>query len=256
MRKLLLIGLIISSSAKLFAQEADVETKTLRLGFRAQPIFSWMHIETRNLKNNGVSVGGKFGILIDKSFGKNKNYAFGTGIDFVMVAGSALTSDSLYKINIEPVGLDTVRLNSRKYKLQYLDIPLTLKLKTNPIGDFVYFVQLGGTIGVNISAKSEDNGYSQLKNAQFTETVKLKTGLGSGSEVKLVRAEVSLGIGAEWSIISNLGLMMGVSYHKGLMNVFNGKNQNIKENVTGKTLNPISQSASLNYVSLNLALLV
>jgi hypothetical protein len=261
MKKTIFVPILVFFSLNLFSQEPAPPEAKARLGFRAQPVFTWMSFDTKHFKNDGATVGGKFGLLIDAKLGKN--YAFGTGLDFLMAGGKSTISDTVFRLSSTSAGYDTISLTSRTYKLQYLEIPLTLKLKTNQIGYFTYFVQLGGTIGVNISAKAEDVGSRYLNGkpyAEFTETSKLKMGLASGSEVKLIRAEVNLGVGAEWSIVSNLSLMVGISYHKGLTNVFNGKNQSLAERYTapqpiGIVRNPISQKATANYFALDLALL-
>ena len=253
MKKLYLLLVSSFLCVQLFAQEA--EPSKVRLGFKAQPIFSWMSFETKNVSSDGMRVGGKFGLMTDVRLGKN--YAFATGLDFLMTGGHAAISDSVYKINQVSFGNDTIYLRSRGYKFQYLEIPLTLKMKTNQIGYFTYFIQLGGAIGFNISAKADDAGVSS-KGIDNLETVKLKAGLGSGSEVKLIRTEVNVGIGTEWAIQGNLSLVVGASFHKGLTNVFNGKNANLTEQYrsgAGVVNNQIAQKSSANYVSLNIGLL-
>lgn len=260
MKKLVLLCSILCLGSTIFAQDAAIipaEQPKVRLGLRVTPTINWMGFDTQHFKNDGVRMGAKFGLLMDARLGKN--YAIGTGIDFVMAGGIGAISDSVIKVNVIDGLSDTILMSRRTYKLQYVEIPLTLKLKTNQIGYFTYFVQLGGSVGFNVSAKSEEEGKSLSSGKEYGETVKLKAGLASGSEVKLVRAEVNIGLGAEWAIQGNLGLMFGVSYHKGVTNVFNGSNKNLmnyyKVPVNGTNTQSISQKSTNSYVAIDIALL-
>jgi len=255
MKKCILLGSVFLLSLGVYAQESD--QPKLRLGLRVTPTVNWMGFDTRNFQNDGARMGAKFGLLMDARLGKN--YAFGTGIDFVMTGGIGSISDSVIKVNSIDGVSDTILLRNRTYKLQYVEIPLTLKLKTNQIGYFTYFVQLGGSVGFNVSAKSVEEGQSLSNGKEYNETAKLTVGLASGSEVKLVRAEVNIGLGAEWAIQGNLGLMFGVSYHKGVTNVFNGSNKSLmnyyKVPVNGSNTQSISQKSTNSYVAIDIALL-
>ncbi|MBX7181578.1 MAG: PorT family protein [Bacteroidia bacterium] len=261
MKKLLSLFLVSLLSTSLFAQDsspaAAQDAPKVRLGLRATPTINWMGFDTQHFKSSGVRMGAKFGLLMDARLGKN--YAIGTGLDFVMAGGIASISDSVIKVNETDGIFDTILMNQRTYKLQYVEIPLTLKLKTNQIGYFTYFVQLGGSVGFNVSAKSIEAGKSLTTGKEYAETVKLKAGLASGSEVKLVRAEVNIGVGAEWAIQGNLGLLFGVSYHKGVTNVFNGSNKNLqnyfKVPVNGTNTVSIQQKSTNSYVAVDIALL-
>lgn len=257
-KKHLIFPLLCVASMHSIGQTVESDPPKAQLGFRAQPIFSWIGFETANFKSNGLGVGGKFGLVADVRLGKN--YAFGTGLEFLMLNGKADVANSVFKV-LPPVGgqSDSIFLTSRNYKLQFLEIPLTLKLKTNQIGRFTYYVQFGGGIGVAISAKATDEGsFNDIATSAYSETVKLKMGLGSGSEVKLVRAGVSVGAGAEWQVQGNLRLMFGLSYNKGITNNFNGKNTNLTERISGGTATEyrkLSQRGTANYVALDIALL-
>jgi hypothetical protein len=82
-----------------------------------------------------------YGLVADLYF--TENYAFSTGAE-VNYKGGSLRMDP------EPAP-------SRKFDLQYLEIPLTLKMRTNQIGPLSYFGQVGLSGGLKLKSSQDIN---------------------------------------------------------------------------------------------------
>lgn len=161
-------------------------SKNMRLGFTASPTFGWMqnfgNTATVSIKGNGSKTGFSYGVLGD--FGFSENYFFSTA--FVLTT-----------INSKVTYTQNALVNERIYKLQYFEVPLTIKLKTSDIGDKKFYGQFGLVPGVKTSSKQIDSG-----NAAKDDTNILRLGL-------------LIGGGAEWKV-SGVNILTGLSYNNGL----------------------------------------
>lgn len=157
------------------------------------------------------------GVIADYFFGEN--YAFSTGLIY-MGKGAGVSYD-VY-------GSDPNQPPSRKsdeFGIQYLEIPVTVKLFTNDIAtDTRLYFQAGGSFDPRISAKvnsekldanNEDKKYSSYFN--------------------LMDISVLIGAGAELQMGESTKIFGGLSYHRGLIDIddyyeerFDNKNIEIK----------------------------
>jgi hypothetical protein len=109
------------------------------------------------------------------------------------------------------------------YNLQYLQVPVALKLFTNEIGtDLKMYFVVGGTLGLKIDEKEkswDENGSSAQKPSK-----------GSGHSFGDVG--LLLGSGVEYQMGETTTLFFGLSYNRGLLDIaskkgpmwFSGKN--------------------------------
>src|SRR5580765_1493502 len=96
-----------------------------------------------SIKKNGSYIGFCYGLLMDVKI--PKNYAFSTGLIISYDGGKLNYLDSV-KFNTlpnttYPPGTDV------EYRLQYVEIPVSIKLMTNQIGYITYFGQFGLNAG-------------------------------------------------------------------------------------------------------------
>ena len=92
-----------------------------------------------------------------------------------------------------------------EYKLQYLQIPATLKLFTNEIApDVKGFLQIGSALEILVFNEEEDPSYTTVE--KFTP----------------IDIPVILGAGIEFRAGINTAIFGGFSYQRGLVNVVNG----------------------------------
>ncbi len=211
MKKLLIITLLIGSSIFSFSQK-------LKLGVCLNPHFDWFNENTSLMKSDGSKTGIMGGLVIENYF--SKNYAFTTGILLGSYGGKMVYNDTIM-IRTDEKNINVPPALQVKYKLQYITVPIGLKLKTNQIGFFSYYAHLGFSPQINIRAKAEAG--SLLDNA------------GIGKEVGLFNISYYFGGGLEYSLGGNTAIVLGVTYNNGFLDILT--KQNSKQILNYLTIN-------------------
>lgn len=183
MRKnLLLVVLLISSSSIGYAQ--------FQLGFKFSPTISTNRIdsdsETRSFSSDGAGVKFNVGLLADYQL--TDNYFFSTGIFLA-------SKQSAFKVS------DALGTRTEEYALQYVQIPVTLKLFTNEIAlDKRIYFQVGGTMDVNVKEKPKKDSYTYIE------------------DFRLFDSSLIIGVGLEYKVGVSTIVFGGFTYSRGLLN--------------------------------------
>ncbi|WP_026897784.1 porin family protein [Daejeonella oryzae] len=194
--KILLLAVFL---APLFANAQYSEKNKVQLGFTTSPTFGWLTFpsgQTPPIEPDGMRTGFSYGVLADIPF--SDNYYFST----------ALTVSTLNAKATEP------GINTSVYKLQYLEVPLTLKLKSNEMDNRRFYGQFGLNTGINIGSK-QDIVYT----APATPDEKNKD---IGNQINTFRAGLIIGGGAEWKVGDNMNVLTGLSFSNGFTDVLDG----------------------------------
>ncbi|MBC6699648.1 porin family protein [Hymenobacter sp. BT190] len=197
MKKTLLAALLVGASAATASAQVEIGLKLspsiTNLRTEAPSSFGFVNEKSK------ITLGG--GLVVDYFFGEN--YAFSTGLQLVGKGGTISYIDPATSPN---------RRITQKIGLQYLEVPVTVKLFTNDIAtDTKLYFQLGGSLGGAISGKIDGN--------------KRYTDPGTGQESKALdhviipEAAVLLGVGAEYQVGQSTKVFGGISYHRGLLNI-------------------------------------
>ncbi len=186
MRKHLLFTLVYLLSLVLSAQKTN-----FKLGLKLAPILSNTRVqlddELFEIENDGNAVKLSFGLIMDNQI--SDTYAFSTGLIYMPKEARVLiaSGDSL---NAE-----------EQYKLQYLQIPLTLKLYTNELKpDLKVYFQLGGALEIKV-----------YEEALATDE--------SITAFHPIDVPVILGSGIEFRAGLTTTIFGGFSYQRGLLNI-------------------------------------
>lgn len=171
------------------AQTLNAQDSKFDFGLKVSPTLAWMK-GSGELSNNGSRIGFAYGLMADINF--TNNYALGTGIDVTYRGGKLKQGDTL-KI---------------KSVLQYIEIPVTLKLKTNEIGYITYFGKVGFAPGFNIKAAGDF----------------------SKSEIFPLNLALVVGAGAQYSLGGKTALLAGLTFNNGFMDVIKAKSQKATSN--------------------------
>ena len=158
--------------------------RDLSMGLTINPNIGWMRYDDDRYSSE-AKVGYSYGLLADIGFAPN--YYFSTGF-MINTLESSLNSGSHSEIA------------ARDYRLQYAEVPIAIKLKTNENQYGRFYGQFGFTAGVKVSGKEkyEDaNSYSKI----------------DGDAI--VRLGLQIGAGAEWRISNSLHFLTGISYNNG-----------------------------------------
>jgi opacity protein-like surface antigen len=246
-KALLLLALTIVS-ASIFAQD-----KKLRLGLTLFPTVNVFKPDVDGLDKIKNGIGFSYGLLADYAIGEN--YAFSTGLQISTINGTFSYKDRAFPNDDKTQNFSAI--TEAKYKLKYIDIPLTLKLRTNEIGYITYYGQFGLGLGVNIKATSDyETTYGS------SNTVLTKEEVDIAEDIKLFRTSLIVGAGIEYSISGSTAIQIGFTFNNGFSNILNGKMPQVDANGDVETTNGNTEisysdkkrSATNNIFALNLGI--
>lgn len=192
----------------IFSLPVFVSAQGLKLSVMASPQISWFNPESKVMQNDGILTGIKFGLQMDNFF--SKHYAFSSGI-YIHSTGGKLRFNERTAIHFEEA-TDTIPAgNKLTYKLNYITVPLGLKLTTREIGYSTFFVNLGFDTQVRFKAKA-DLPSLDYKNELVSD------------EISLFGLSYYLGGGVQYSLGGNTALVGGITYQGGINDVLSNKN--------------------------------
>lgn len=141
---------------------------------------------------NTPKFGFAYGLLADFAF--TENYYFATGLLI-----NTMNSD----VEFTDPAIDYVGGTNRtySYRLQYAEIPLSLKLKSTMRYFRSYYGQFGFTGGVKLNGKEKKPGADT------------RTSLGDDAD--FFRLALLIGGGVEWQLDHNMVMVTGLSFNNG-----------------------------------------
>ena len=266
---LILFGLLTTLS---FAQAPKAPTNKYRLGFKVSPNISWLSSDDGNYTADGASLQFGYGLNFDIFFAEH--YAIGTGININNSGGkysyfAEYTGDDVGASGASLTNIKQIGRISRDLRLQYLQIPLTFKMKTDEIGFITYWGQFGIGLNMNLKAISDDQidylSYQDSSYAWVTSnresTTLVKTDIKN--EVKIFSSNLIFAAGIEYSLSGNTSILAGLTFQNGFTDVLKGNgiakdqstNSPLINNDAGKTPQTFELSGIPNYIELNIGIL-
>lgn len=206
------------SAATLTAQD-DVG---VRFGLKLSPNLSFVNPETKNVKANGAGLGFTFGLMLELPIGGTGNYRFATGLNLNSMKAK-FSEEYTYVDNL--VDPKKTRDLSRDVALQYVELPLTVKLMTNEIGYMRYFAVVGAGNAFNVKAKADfvtPKVIATLPDADKTPVVEKFEEIENENyqdDIALYKASLIVGAGFEYNFSGNTALMVGLTYNNGFTNI-------------------------------------
>lgn len=192
---LLICGMIAGTS--LFAQR-EFYGRPIRLGFKVDPVFvNTLRPLENGIEKDGSGFGINYGLMADIQFSDSRG-AFATGLEVVHTSSSLLYKDAdagLYR-------QDATGDKSYKLKLQYIQIPLSVKLKTNSQENIRWWGQfgtyMGALIGSRLDYKTSAGADDNVKAMDNTNKLNMGLLIGAGGEYRLAdRTDLYFGLGFE-----------------------------------------------------------
>jgi len=111
---------------------------------------------------------------------------------------------------------------SRKYNLRYIEIPVTLKMRTRRFSDMAFFGQLGLNTGFNIGAKSKDQFEYTNEDGELISLNEEENEIKD--QINLLNASFIIGIGLEYFVDESISIIAGINYLGGFTNILNNSN--------------------------------
>ena len=188
--KIILILLLVLGSATLSAQQR------IGFGIHADPSVNWFSTDISQVRYNGARAGFNFGLTYNKYFAPN--YSFSTGISLMRTGGRLVSSDTT-TMEFSNSRLKVLPGNPVEYKIQYLVIPIGLKLQTNQIGYLTFFSDLGLDPKIAISRKADIPSLNI-------------SGENANNEINLFNLSYHITAGIEYSLGGTTALVFGLNF--------------------------------------------
>lgn len=255
MKKVWLLSLSIMFASASFSQE-----NIFSLGFNVSPNIGWLSVTDTDIEDDysfdhegsTARMGFAYGLMVEYHF--TENYHLSASVNHLMTGGRFTGTNT----ETGDLTLPTVANQDKVYfatnyspvKLNYLHIPVGLRLKTNEIGYFRYFGNLGFAGAFGIGSKTDVNlsyyEFDEANNTAVAETDVLRE--NTEFQARFLSTFFTVGAGAQYSMGGNTLLHFGLDVNIGLGNIVS-KNEyqaynNISENMTAKN----------SYVALNVGI--
>lgn len=224
----LLLSTIVLTVSVAYAQPTDTTYSGLtknpkfRMGLSFSGVFSWFATNGSDafVDPSGSRFNIAYGLHTDFGLGTNRNYYFSTGI-FALNTGGTLKY--AYKNESGEVAERTI-----DYRFNYVNIPVTMMLRTNEIGYTVYYARVG--IDNGLEFKSLYNSKDLYPDGE----TRAKEDEDSPDYGTLYRAGLHIEAGAEFNLTGTTNIFIGLEWNNGLNNVFSKDAEGVDpENPTG-----------------------
>jgi hypothetical protein len=240
MKKLFIFTLLIVFLAT--AASNAQEDRKIRFGLNAAPSIAWLKAQEKSVKGDGLSLRFKYGLVFDYKFADN--FWFGTGLDITYLGGSLnyqypafIKEDEVSSTN----NSNYIKVKSASYTAQYLELPLTVKMKTNEINNMVYFAQVGLNNGFRLDAKTKFGSFNKVKTL---------------NDAALIRIAINISGGVEYNLTGTTSLLLGITYNNGFTNLLSGSSDFVKIDLKNNgALTDLNTNVRSNYIGLNIGFL-
>lgn len=208
MKRILIISFTLGTLISIHAQT------NLKFSVHVDPQFAWFNSDDNSVKPDGSIFHLQAGLQMDYFFAPN--YAFVLGFGINNLGGNLLYIDST-EFNSKGDILLVEPGQSVKQNLQYIDIPLGLKLKTEELGYATFFLELGFNPMINLNAKG-----TSIEASMDKEDIQ--------ESINAFFLGYHVGIGAEYKLGGSTALIGGVRWTSGLTDVTSNDKANVKLN--------------------------
>jgi hypothetical protein len=207
--------LLVVTLSQAFTQDSG--DQKFVFGLKASPSVTWFRVDGDGIKNEAIRIGFTYGLMTE--FYLTSNYAFATGIDISYRGGK-------YKEQVSLLGnvlgnVDVIQ------KLQFVEVPIALKLKTNEIGYMKYYGIFGVSPGVIVKAnetiESDILGFPDRKNRS------------NQSDFTVFNTSLNVGLGIEYNLGGSTSFTTGLQYTNGLIDIWSIDKRQMRSD--GITLN-------------------
>lgn len=230
-------------SGNLKAQNTTTSPASFRLGFKIQPTLNFTKMQEGNMSNNGAKLGFSYGLMGDFNLGKNPNYWFSVEALISSMPSSIKSNDTLYNTSSGfPVAYTNVSFD---YKLQYIQLPVSIKFRTNEIGMFSYWFQFGTAPSVLIQNKLTTNSNPSLYSTSVKSHIPNKSSNDAfdfngdnnkgrfRDNISAVRLPLVLGAGMEFKISGKTYANAGLRWDNAFTDMFRDKTVKARNNYIG-----------------------
>ena len=205
--------------AALFASTAQGQEEEVHLGLAIAP--NWSHGISRDYAHEALEGNLRFGYKFIFDWKFTDTYAIGSGVNVFHTGGTVgfLTAADTSTLHFVEWGVHN----------QYVEVPITFKMRTKEVGYTTYFGQFGVGLGLNVRSEVDARSYVAWGRAdQESAWAPLADETGGGEPIRmafdeqtrLFRPSLIVGLGAERALLGKTALCMGLAYNMGLSNQY------------------------------------
>lgn len=236
--------------------------RSFRFGLYGSPNLGWMDPNIPTFAKDGLQprMGFGYGALMDYKFSESPNYLISTGFTIQGFGGGLIEpwDTSVYSSEFDTTFYYTGKLD-RTYRLQYITIPLLLKMRTNEIGYMTYFGAIGMDVGFRTRAFANDD-FTWVGDVgpEDQKDVNIK------DNINFMRLALNITVGGEYNLSGNTNAYVGIGWHNTFTNIFRNTDANrILEpaadgnpelDANGFAIPSQQKKAVTNYISLDLGI--
>ena len=181
-------------------------------GLKAAPQISWMKPDVDNWTGNGAKTGFSWGFIAEKNF--TENYSLASGFNMLFNGGKL-------KFPTEIDGVSGTMY--RNYFLKHIEIPVTLKMRTNDMNGIRYFGRIGLGTAFKIGSKAEDK-FTTTTGTTTTSTKK------NYDKASFLRESLIVGMGGEYELSGGPRLGLELTFNNGFTNILTESGQKATPN--------------------------
>ena len=206
-----ILAVVFSCYTVLGQSSSGGDSKNFHFGLNVTPGLYWLKPNTQNNTGNGSSFGFGYGANLEFYF--TQNYGLCTGLE---VTSFKAKYTNVINDNTTNLFKDSTTQHTG-LSLEYLELPLMLKMKTNAIGLMKYFGQVG--LGTGVLLKATDaytvtGGMNQPASQTYS-----KSNVKVNSQTNLLRLSLVIGLGVEYNIASSTSLQFAANFDNGFLNL-------------------------------------
>lgn len=206
-----------------------VTNNGLHFGLKAAPSLAWLRTDSKGLVSNGSKFGFTYGLITEFKF--SDNYSFATGIDVTYRGGKTRSTEESVFLN----GDLATTITDNSITLQYVEVPITLKLKTNEIGYLTYYLQAGLAPGINIRARNDFKSSTQDKTTGAVTTFE-SSKVDISSNINTLNLSMVIGGGVEYTLSGSTVLLAGLQFNNGFLDVDDRTEYKVNSNYLALTI--------------------
>lgn len=240
MKKIILLFAGFISSAAFHLASAQ-EAKNFSFGFKVSPNFAWVKVQEGPISNNGLGLGFTYGITGDFMLLNNPNYWLSTELGISSVPSKIQFNSDLKASSNNNGTCKNVQFN---YTNQYLQIPVSIKFKTDEIAGFKYYMQFG--LGMSFATQkkcetiSNPNIYgnsgltshdpNNTANSIYDFDGDKNSTYAFIDDINTFRASMIIGAGVEYHLSGNMNMVAGLKFDNGFSDIFADSRVNARNN--------------------------
>jgi len=203
MKKVLIVTIVLIFS---FGANAQKFSGGLMIG----PTLGWLKSDSKAVTKDKSRLSYTWGAFIDRNL--NDNFALSTGIFINEVGGKIKYNEPTGFVYDDSTNITYFTESIVKYKIRYIELPISLKGMTNEIGHLKYHLKIGLSPMIKWKAKADIetvvNGVSYTpEDVNFTE------------EVSAFNLAFHVGGGAQFLLGGNTAIIAELIYYNGISDI-------------------------------------